>query len=69
MISHAQDQVNNWMKQCRHCGVPCSSEFSLITVLGDHVKIREWNIAGLPNDSFSIDNGIMIRWVSLMFSL
>jgi len=29
--------------------------------LGDQVKIREWNIAGLPNDSFSIDNGIVIR--------
>lgn len=57
----AQDQVNNWMKQCQQCGVPCSNEFSLIAVLGDQVKIREWNIAGLPNDSFSIDNGIMIR--------
>ena len=30
------------------------------------MKIREWGIAGLPNDSFSIDNGIMVanarRW-------
>lgn len=56
-----QEQVNNWMKQCQICGVPCSSEFSLSGILGDQVKIREWNIAGLPNDSFSIDNGIMIR--------
>ena len=46
--------------------VPCSDKFSLREVLGDAVKIRDWNIDGLPNDSFSIDNGIIIsharRW-------
>jgi dynein heavy chain len=30
------------------------------------VKIRAWNIAGLPVDSFSVDNGIIVsksrRW-------
>ena len=35
-------------------------------VLGDHVKIRQWNIDGLPKDSFSTDNGIITdsarRW-------
>ena len=34
--------------------------------LGDPVKIRAWQIAGLPVDSFSIDNGIIVdnarRW-------
>ena len=53
--------MNDWMKLGKACGVPCSNEFSLSAILGDQVKIREWNIAGLPNDSFSIDNGIMIR--------
>ena len=43
-------------------GIPRSSEFSLSATLGDPVKIREWNIAGLPTDSFSVDNGIIIRW-------
>jgi len=32
----------------------------------DPPQIREWGIAGLPNDSFSTDNGIMVanarRW-------
>ena len=36
------------------------------SVLGDPVKIRAWNIAGLPNDSFSIENAIITskarRW-------
>ena len=34
------------------------------------MKIRDWNIAGLPSDSFSIDNGIIIsnsnRWPLLI---
>ena len=34
--------------------------------LGEPVKTREWLIAGLPNDAFSIENGIVIanarRW-------
>lgn len=35
-------------------------------MLGDPVTIRDWLLAGLPNDSFSIDNAIMLsassRW-------
>ena len=35
-------------------------------MLGDPVRIRAWLIAGLPNDSFSIENGIVVasarRW-------
>ena len=49
---------------CYKCGVPCSEEFSLSSILGEQVKIKDWNIAGLPNDSFSIDNGIIIRYRS-----
>ena len=58
-----QDQINEWCGQCSKMGIPRSSEFSLSATLGDPVKIREWNIAGLPTDSFSVDNGIIIRWV------
>lgn len=35
-------------------------------VLGDDVKIRIWNVAGLPNDDLSVENGIIMfesrRW-------
>ena len=56
-----QEQVSEWREMCHKCGVPCSEEFSLSSILGEQVKIKDWNIAGLPNDSFSIDNGIIIR--------
>ena len=46
--------------------IPCSELFSLNSTLGEPVKIREWQIAGLPVDSFSVDNGIIVgntrRW-------
>lgn len=38
-------------------GIPRSDNFSLRDTLGDPVLIRAWNIAGLPTDSFSVDNG------------
>uniref|UniRef100_A0A8W4F9P9 Dynein axonemal heavy chain 12 n=1 Tax=Sus scrofa TaxID=9823 RepID=A0A8W4F9P9_PIG len=44
----------------------CKVMFSLSKTLGDPVKIRAWNIAGLPTDTFSIDNGVIVnnsrRW-------
>jgi len=40
--------------------------FSLSATLGDAVMVRAWQIAGLPIDNFSIDNGIIVtvsrRW-------
>uniref|UniRef100_A0A8W4FGK9 Dynein axonemal heavy chain 3 n=1 Tax=Sus scrofa TaxID=9823 RepID=A0A8W4FGK9_PIG len=45
-------------------------DFSLSNTLGDPVKIRAWQIAGLPVDSFSIDNGIIVsnsrRWALMI---
>jgi dynein heavy chain len=56
----------DWIKLCTELDIPCAENFSLIATLGDPVVIREWNIAGLPVDSFSVDNGIIVtsarRW-------
>ena len=55
-----------WSQECFSRKIPGSTEFSLQATLGDPVKIRQWNIDGLPRDSFSIENGIIIskarRW-------
>ena len=51
---------------CQEKKIPCSEVFSLNQTLGEPVKIRAWQIAGLPVDNFSIDNGIIVsnsrRW-------
>ncbi|XP_015226728.1 PREDICTED: dynein heavy chain 7, axonemal [Cyprinodon variegatus] len=63
---YRQDQVEKWIDLCRSIEIPCSSNMSLVNSLGDPVKIREWTAAGLPSDSLSIDNAIIIsnarRW-------
>ncbi|XP_039210552.1 dynein heavy chain 7, axonemal isoform X3 [Crotalus tigris] len=64
--NYRQNQARDWILTCKARGIPCSDDFSLTTTLGEAVKIRAWNIAGLPSDLFSIDNGIIIsnarRW-------
>ncbi|KAG8523853.1 Dynein heavy chain 7, axonemal [Galemys pyrenaicus] len=52
-----QTCIEDWSLLCKKKKIPCSEEFSLSKTLGDPVKIRAWNIAGLPTDTFSIDNG------------
>ncbi|ELW62513.1 Dynein heavy chain 3, axonemal [Tupaia chinensis] len=61
---------SQWLAQCKEKVIPGSSDFSLSNTLGDPVKIRAWQIAGLPVDSFSIDNGIIVsnsrRWALMI---
>ncbi|XP_071807320.1 dynein axonemal heavy chain 12-like isoform X1 [Asterias amurensis] len=58
--------TSEWTKLCTAKKIPCSDEFSLSKTLGEPIKIRAWNIAGLPTDSFSVDNGVIVdnsrRW-------
>ena len=60
------EAIAQWHKICKDKKIPCSSVFSVNATLGEPVKIRAWNIAGLPVDSFSVDNGIIVynsrRW-------
>ncbi|XP_053350493.1 dynein axonemal heavy chain 3 [Clarias gariepinus] len=55
-----------WHKVCMKRKIPCSEDFTLSNTLGNQVLIRAWQIAGLPVDSFSTDNGIIVtnsrRW-------
>jgi len=59
-ITHLSASIIQMLK------IPCSQDFSLTKTLGEPIKIRAWNIAGLPNDTFSIDNGVIVanarRW-------
>ncbi|XP_073402803.1 dynein axonemal heavy chain 7 [Dendrobates tinctorius] len=64
--SYRQMQTKEWSLLCKQRNIPSSEDYSLTSSLGEPVKIRAWNIAGLPSDSFSVDNGIIIsnarRW-------
>lgn len=55
-----QDQTKRWVEEVVAAQIPCSQTFSLVHTLGNPVDIRAWNIAGLPTDEFSVENGIII---------
>ncbi|XP_004676628.1 PREDICTED: dynein heavy chain 1, axonemal [Condylura cristata] len=50
---------NSWVHQLTAHQVPHTSEPTLIGTLGNPVKIRSWQIAGLPNDTLSVENGVI----------
>ncbi|XP_074137054.1 dynein axonemal heavy chain 3 isoform X2 [Sminthopsis crassicaudata] len=69
-VDYRTDCQNQWLQYCKEKEIPGSNDFSLSNTLGDPVKIRAWQIAGLPIDSFSIDNGIIVsnsrRWALMI---
>lgn len=68
--SFRDECVQTWTDLCKKKNIPCSENVKLSAILGDPVKIRSWTLANLPNDSFSIDNAIVIsnasRWPLLI---
>lgn len=54
-------QILEWIELVEKYKIICSSDFSLTATLGDAVEIRQWNIFGLPSDSFSIENAIIVK--------
>ncbi|XP_033636218.1 dynein heavy chain 2, axonemal-like isoform X2 [Asterias rubens] len=55
-----------WLKEVRKLSVPCSPDFNFATFLSKPTAVRDWNIQGLPTDSFSTENGVIVtrgsRW-------
>ncbi|XP_033099985.1 dynein heavy chain 6, axonemal-like [Anneissia japonica] len=64
--SFRQELVNRWMVRCQELEIPVSEDFSLIKVLADQFEIRQWNSDGLPRDTVSTENAVLVtrgrRW-------
>lgn len=58
-VDYRQRLITDWNEYCKELGIFCSEVFSLVSTLGDPVLIRAWNIAGLPVDNYSVENGII----------
>ena len=41
--------------------VPLPTNYSFADTLETPIVIRDWNLEGLPNDNFSIDNGVITK--------
>jgi dynein heavy chain len=64
--TYRSEMINLWLHRLQDMNIPCSDTCTLFQTMGEAVVIREWQILGLPNDSVSTDNGIMVtrskRW-------
>lgn len=69
--SYRQKIINTWLEFCSQLKIPHSGDFSFNRVLGKDVNIQMWHICGLPRDSFSADNAVMLdsssRFVHIYF--
>ncbi|KAK9721112.1 ATP-binding dynein motor region [Popillia japonica] len=66
-VSNYRDYlVDLWKNEVSELNIPYSTSFNIINFLSDATTVREWNIQGLPTDSFSTENGIIVvrgsRW-------
>lgn len=67
-LSNYRDELveKTWLAQVRQLHVACNPHFSFSNFLAKPTTVREWNIQGLPSDSFSTENGVMVtrgsRW-------
>ncbi|XP_064629143.1 dynein axonemal heavy chain 1-like isoform X2 [Lineus longissimus] len=52
----------SWFTDLDENKVPHTEDPSLIGSLGDPVKIRSWQIAGLPKDNLSVENGVIVQF-------
>ncbi|KAM4676017.1 dynein axonemal heavy chain 3-like [Discoglossus pictus] len=61
-----QDILKEWFYMCKDKHIPVTDGFALSSTLGYPVKIMEWQLHGLPKDSFSVENAIIAtsaqRW-------
>ena len=65
--SYREDLIKGWRSLIKHKEIPISNfENVLQKTLGDEMEIENWKRQGLPNDDFSVDNGIIMdkssRW-------
>lgn len=55
-----QSIVKSWQEKLVELGIPHSVGCSLRNTLSEPVAIRQWTLCGLPQDSHSVENGIIM---------
>ncbi|XP_076648749.1 dynein heavy chain at 62B [Halictus rubicundus] len=64
--SYRVESLEKWFAYVKRLEIPCTDDYDFVEILGTEIKINSWNIFGLPRDSFSIENAIVMdnskRW-------
>merc|ERR1719331_489592 len=68
--TYRNELVDIWTQGCVDNNIPCGDAFNLSSKMGNPLDMRNWAIQGLPTDSVSINNGVMVvrtkRWPLLI---
>ena len=59
---YRNDLIQEWMNELKEVNIAHSANCTLVGTLGDPVKIRNWQIYGLPRDGLSVDNGVIVEY-------
>ena len=51
-----------WIEELDKHKVPRTDEPTLVVCLSDPVKVRSWQIYGLPKDNLSVENGVIVQY-------
>lgn len=52
---------SKWIKEIYHAGVHVSNEVNFTSLFSDPLLIKTWLDNGLPNDSYSIQNAVILE--------
>ena len=59
---YRHSMIESFTKELVTCGVPYNEDTTVISFLSDPVKVRSWQIAGLPKDLLSVENGVFVQF-------
>ncbi|KAK3095642.1 hypothetical protein FSP39_017066 [Pinctada imbricata] len=67
LSEYREEMVNKkWLAEVHKLTIPCAPNFSFCDFMAKPTQVRDWNIQGLPSDSFSTENGVIVtsasRW-------
>lgn len=58
--NYRNETIAEWDRYVKKLNIPSSPMYRFSAVLGSDLKIQDWCLYGLPNDAFSVENGIII---------
>ena len=59
---YRSNMTDAWVKRLIELNVPHNDTCDLISTLSEPVKVRSWQIAGLPKDNLSVENGVVVQF-------
>ena len=63
--TYRDELVQKWRQDVVKYGIPASVNFSLQNTMASPAEVHEWRMQGLPTDTISVDNAIMVMRAQL----